>query len=152
MANWELMRLSNSLTVFCLNVTVKCNLPFSHQRRIIRLRRIIHLRRIIRLDEKRGRCSIQTDNSSDFILLFIHLFKRILRTNYSSRIHTRQINSIHFSIHTRLNCVPAFPPKKNEGEVVFYLKSLELARKSPYNRGICGTKHGVQSGSTDTQE
>ena len=136
MANWELMRLWNSLTVFCLNETVKCNLPFSHQRRIIRLRRIIHLRRIIRLDEKMGRCSIQTDNSSDFILLFIRLFKRILRTNYSSRIHIRQINSTHFSIQTRLECVLAFHKKKNnnEGDVVFYLNGLDRTRKSPHNR------------------
>ena len=65
-----------------------------------------------------------------FILLFIRLFKRILRTNYLSRIQTRQINSTHYSIQTRLECVlvSTHTKKKNEGEVVFYLKSLELGR------------------------
>ena len=136
MANWELMRLIwNSLTY---SVLLECDRQTIDSRKVqfaVQIlktdypsKRIIHLGRIIRLDVKTGRCSVQTDNSSDFIRLFIRLFKRILRTNYSSRVHTRQINSTYFSIQTRLQCVLAFQKKKNEGEVVFYLKSLELER------------------------
>ena len=104
---------------------------------------IIHLRRIIHLKCKNGRCSIWTDNSSDFIRLFRRILKtnNLSKTDYSSRIHTRQINSSHFFYPPSSPVSSRFPKDTGSRLFFFFLKSLALdTRKGALQRRIRRTK------------
>ena len=90
---------------------------------IIRLRRIIHLKCL------KGRCSIWTDNSSDFI----RLFRRIIRLEFTLDGKSHPI----FSAHSRPQCLLAFQKALGRG---CFFPEKPGTRKGALHHRIRGTK------------